>query len=159
MSRPLAAASRLAAALLLAATASGGEGATPRTAFDSPGPSAAAPAAAESAAAESAAAESAAAESAAGESTSRDEAGGDATERFLAALTSVRSDAPGTKEAEERLRRCAQALADELGRPDVVDVADYYLGLAPSQRREGWLLEARFDVLRERALGLAGSGR
>ena len=36
-------------------------------------------------------------------------------------------------------------------------MADYYLGLAPSQRREGWLLEARFDVLRERALGLEGA--
>ncbi|MGD2018040.1 MAG: hypothetical protein PVJ89_07995, partial [Planctomycetota bacterium] len=124
MSRPLAAASRLAAALLLAATASGGEGATPRTAFDPPGSAAAATnaaaesAAAESAAAESAAGESAAGESAAGESTSRDEAGGDATERFLAALTSVRSDDPGTKEAEERLRRCARSLAEELGRPD-----------------------------------------
>ena len=76
-------------------------------------------------------------------------------ERYLLALQEVRGGNPA---AEALLRQSARALAARHGREDAADVAHFYLNLEPAERREGQLLEARFDSLRARLQGVEAAG-
>lgn len=67
------------------------------------------------------------------------------THEYIEALSATRR---GDPVAEPSLRRLARTLSARFGRSDAVDVANYYLQLTPSERREGLALEARYDDLR-----------